>query len=57
METAYEIMFESAFMKPKLSQDEAVESNLAVYAAGQLLLGWSVERWWSRMMQWGDAGA
>ena len=50
-------MFESAFMKPKLSQDEAVESNLAVYAAGQLLLGWSVERWWSRMMQWGDAGA
>ena len=44
METASESMFESAFMKPKLSQDEAVESNPAVYAVGQLLLGWSFER-------------
>ena len=45
-------MFESAFMKPRLSQDEAVESNPAVYTVGQLLLGWSFERWWSRMPQW-----
>ena len=32
-------MFELAFMKPRLSQDEAVESNRAIYAAGQLLKG------------------
>ena len=43
-------------MKPRLSQDEAVQSNFAVYAAGQLLLGWSFERGGAGCCS-GDAGA